>query len=292
MHNKISLLVLIPLFIAFASCNRTVAKFSYPEKAEASRTLAFENTSENAEGYEWDFGDGNTSTEMSPTHSYEKPGDYTVLLKATRKKKVAEQSILLKVKERSISYIAIETNFGTMKLKLYNSTPKHRDNILKLAKEGFYDDLLFHRVIDGFMVQGGDPNSRGAKANTRLGSGGPGYLVDHEIGAVHVKGALAAARTNNPKKQSSGSQFYIVHGKEVTEKMLNQLESRNKIKYTAEQRAAYIEMGGTPFLDAQYTVYGEIVEGMDVLDKIAAVKTKPGDRPASNVSMKIRVIKE
>jgi len=184
-------------------------------------------------------------------------------------------------------YIEIETNFGNMELMLYNSTPGHRDNILKLVKEGFYDDLLFHRVIEGFMIQGGDPESRGAGPEVRLGGGGPGYTIPAEIGAPHLKGALAAARTPNPEKASSGSQFYIVHGKKLTDRELDNFESRHKIKYNETQRQMYKELGGSPSLDMGYTVYGEVTKGIEVVDKIAALPKK-GERPIENVTMKIR----
>ena len=188
------------------------------------------------------------------------------------------------------TYAEIETDFGTIKVMLYNSTPRHRDNFIKLAKEGFYDDLLFHRVMNGFMIQGGDPDSKDAAPGSRLGQGGPGYMLDHEIGAPHLKGTLAAARTNNPKKQSSGSQFYLVQGMPITNEALDEIEKQKGIKYNDVQRKIYTEEGGTPFLDAEYTVYGEIVEGLDVLDKIAAVKTDSGDRPIEDVKMKVRIV--
>ncbi len=188
------------------------------------------------------------------------------------------------------TYIVIETEFGTMKAELYDSTPLHKENMIKLVKEGFYDDLLFHRIMNGFMVQGGDPDSKGAAPGVRLGTGGPGYQIDAEIGAPHFKGALAAARTggaSNPEKRSSGSQFYIVHGKPLSDNELNSFEQRGGFKYNEAQRAKYKEVGGAPFLDNDYTVFGEVVEGMDVIDKIAAVQTGAGDRPVQDVKMKI-----
>lgn len=289
--NKYKLILLLPALALLTSCGRPIAKFSHSESPEATKVMEFKNQSEKANRYEWDFGDGNTSTEESPNHTYTSPGNYAVKLQAFNEKdKVRVQEIDLEVKKPKIVFVEIETDFGKMKVMLYNSTPKHRDNFIKLTKEGFYDDLLFHRVIGSFMIQGGDPNSRDAVAKVRLGSGGPGYQIDHEIGAVHFKGALSAARTNNPKKRSSGSQFYLVQGKNVTDKELDGLERQKKIKYTPEQRKRYKETGGTPFLDAEYTVYGEIVEGLDVLDKIAAVKTNRRDRPIENVKMKIRII--
>lgn len=193
-----------------------------------------------------------------------------------------------------ITYVEVETEFGNMKIELYNSTPIHRDNFIKLANDGFYDGLLFHRVIKGFMVQGGDPKSKDAKPEQRLGSGGPGYQIDAEIGAPHFKGTLAAARTGgpqNPEKRSSGSQFYLVQGQVQTDQMLDAMEKRSNIKYNPSQREKYKTIGGTPMLDNDYTVYGEVVEGMDVIDKIAEVPTANGDRPLQDVKMKVRILK-
>ncbi|MFT6020141.1 MAG: cyclophilin family peptidyl-prolyl cis-trans isomerase [Saprospiraceae bacterium] len=191
-------------------------------------------------------------------------------------------------------YIEITTDFGIMKAKLFNSTPLHRENMLKLAKEGFYDDLLFHRVREGFMIQGGDPESRNAPLTKRLGSGGPGYRIPAELGAPHIKGALAAARTggpSNPEKESSGSQFYIVQGTTLDDNQLNGIERSKKIAYSQEQRKMYKEVGGAPNLDMDYTVYGEVVEGLDVIDKIAAVQ-KNGERPVEDVKMTIKLLGE
>lgn len=186
----------------------------------------------------------------------------------------------------------ITTPQGTMTGVLYNETPIHRDNFIKLIKEGFYDGLLFHRVIQGFMIQGGDPDSKGAAAGAPLGAGGPGYTLTAEIlpQFIHKRGALAAARMGdgmNPKRESSGSQFYIVQGKPVTQEELD-----GKGFYTEEQMAVYKKVGGTPFLDQQYTVFGEIIDGFDVIDKIAAVQKDRGDRPVNNVVMKIELINE
>jgi len=209
---------------------------------------------------------------------------FTLLIIAT--------SLLTSCSSETVHYVNIETDFGTMKAELYNSTPKHRDNFLKLAREGFYDDLLFHRIIQGFMVQGGDPESKGAAEGVRLGTGGPGYLIDAEIGAPHFKGALAAARTggaSNPEKKSSGSQFYVVHGSKQTDQSLDGIQSMKNITYNESQREKYKSIGGTPSLDQDYTVFGELVEGFDVLDKIAAVQKDGSDRPLKDVKMKVTI---
>jgi cyclophilin family peptidyl-prolyl cis-trans isomerase len=189
--------------------------------------------------------------------------------------------------------VEISTEYGKMKIKLYNETPKHRDNFIKLVSEGFYNDLIFHRVIKDFMIQGGDPNSKNAAPDAMLGSGDVGYKIPAEINPVlhHKKGVLAAARDNNPEKASSGCQFYIVQGRKSNDAELDAMQARSGIKYTEKQRNDYKTLGGTPHLDGGYTAFGEVVEGLEVIDKIAAVQTKPGDRPVQDVKMQIRVIK-
>lgn len=189
--------------------------------------------------------------------------------------------------------VLITTSLGDIKIKLYNETPKHRDNFLKLVKEGYYEDLLFHRVINTFMIQGGDPDSRGAKPGKQLGEGGPEYSIPAEIvdGIYHKRGALAAARESddvNPKRESSGSQFYIVQGKVYPD--LTFVEKRYNTKLNDEQKKIYSGVGGTPQLDGKYTVFGEVLEGMDVVDKIASVKTTK-DRPDVDIKMKMKIIK-
>lgn len=239
--------------------------------------------------------------------------------------------------------VAITTDYGVIKLKLYDETPEHKNNFIKLINEGFYNDLLFHRVISNFMIQGGDPDSRNAEPGKRLGSGSPGYTLPAEIipGHFHHKGVLAAARRggpSNPEKRSSGSQFYIVQGKIFSEGALDTLEMslNNKAKnellkkkfgeatdrldqfrtnndqagfniavaeiraeadsifesemqfsFTEEQRNVYTTLGGYPSLDREYTIFGEVIEGLDVLDKIAAVETDRANRPLTDIKMQI-----
>lgn len=183
----------------------------------------------------------------------------------------------------------ISTEYGDITVLLYNSTPKHRDNFVKLAKEGFYNDHLFHRVIENFMIQGGDPDSKAAAPGVVLGGGGPGYEIDAEIGSPHIRGALAAARKSNPEKKSSGSQFYIVTGNTVSEVELQQYEISKKIKYNDAQRKLYIEQGGVPSLDMEYTVFGEVLSGMEVVDKISRAEKDARDRPVKDVRMTIKM---
>ncbi|MBI4946666.1 MAG: peptidylprolyl isomerase [Bacteroidetes bacterium] len=245
--------------------------------------------------------------------------------------------------------VLIETSYGNIKLKLYNETPLHRDNFIKLIEKHFYDSLLFHRVINTFMIQGGDPDSKNAPAGKILGDGDLGYTIPAEFNQklFHKRGVLAAARNGdeeNPEQSSSGCQFYIVQGKVFTDSLLAVIEKRitrikayNKIvrnkenntlfdklntytqqgnidsvkiirakidqltdkefpnippyKFSNEQLKAYTTVGGTPHLDGSYTVFGEVIEGMDVVDKIASVPRTRSDRPLMDVPMKISIVK-
>ncbi|NPA33632.1 MAG: peptidylprolyl isomerase [Chlorobi bacterium] len=191
--------------------------------------------------------------------------------------------------------ILIHTDYGTMRMRLYCETPIHSENFLKLAREGFYDSLLFHRVIPEFVVQGGDPNSRNAKKGEVLGQGGPGYTLPAEIkpNLYHKKGAVAAARLPdqiNPERRSSGSQFYIVIGRKWTEKELQQIERKTGYKFTEEQKKVYQTKGGTPFLDGQYTVFGEITKGIEVAEKISNLPRDRYDRPLQDVRFTVEVV--
>ena len=186
---------------------------------------------------------------------------------------------------------------GDIVVRLYNETPKHRDNFIKLVREGVYDGLLFHRVIKNFMIQGGDPNSRTAQPGQALGNGTLGYTIPAEFveGLYHKKGALAAARQGdqvNPKKESSSCQFYIVQGEVWSVDKLRMFEQRSGKTFSDEQIKTYSTVGGTPFLDGDYTVFGEVVEGLDVVDKIAAVQCGAADRPVKDVTMKMTIIKK
>ncbi len=236
--------------------------------------------------------------------------------------------------------VKIQTTLGDITVRLYDETPLHRDNFIKLANEGYYDGTIFHRVIKGFMVQGGDPDTKNAKKGANYGSGGPDYTIEAEIkpGLIHKRGALAAARLGdefNPERRSSGSQFYIVWGEIYNDGKLNQFikqmamvaeqnildrlaqEHREEIMefrknrdraglsalqdkliaqakedakkqsvgMSAETKNAYKTVGGTPFLDGEYTVFGEVISGLDIVEKIQAVKTLPGDRPVDDVKM-------
>lgn len=241
--------------------------------------------------------------------------------------------------------VQIDTEYGAVKIKLYDETPGHRDNFIKLAHKGFFDGTLFHRVIDSFMVQGGDPDSKGAKAGMTLGEGGPGYDIPAEFhpNLFHKKGVIAAAREGdqvNPKRESSGSQFYIAQGKvyepealealvvSINKKRANAVFENQRDQYKEEltqlqkdgefdkfntkmeemklkidsisksqililtdsMREAYSTVGGIPHLDQAYTVFGEVIEGLDIIDKIAAEETDGNDRPLKDMKMKITII--
>lgn len=193
--------------------------------------------------------------------------------------------------------IKIETDSGTITAKLYNETPLHKNNFTQLVRDRFYDGVLFHRVIDDFMIQGGDPDSRNAAPGELLGEGGDQKTrIAAEIRPelFHRFGALAAARESddvNPSKASNKSQFYIVEGRTFTDDEMNQIEERFKIKIPEEHRAIYRTEGGTPFLDGNYTVFGQVESGFDVIKKIAAAETDENNRPVTDVKMKIRILK-
>ncbi len=191
--------------------------------------------------------------------------------------------------------VVIATTLGDIEIILYNDTPLHKNNMIKLIREGFYDSQLFHRVIKNFMIQGGDPHSTGAPKGQRLGTGGPGYRIPAEIQDhhFHKKGALAAARQGdsaNPERESSGSQFYIVDGRVFNKDQLLMLQSSQKhSSFTPEQIEVYTTLGGAPHLDGSYTVFGEVIKGMDVIDLIASVKTDNYDRPIEDIVYTIRI---
>ncbi|RYY63496.1 MAG: peptidylprolyl isomerase [Chitinophagaceae bacterium] len=203
----------------------------------------------------------------------------------------AQQSVKLRPRDYRRD-VALVTTEGTIRLRLSDSTPLHRDNFLRLVKSGYYDSVLFHRVIRGFMIQGGDPDSRRAAAGQKLGEGGPAWGIPAELRATlfHRKGALAAAREGdaiNPLRYSSASQFYIVHGRTFTDPQMDSIEVARLQgrKISPERRAVYRSIGGTPQLDGNYTVFGEVVEGLDVVDRIAAaaVSSDPPNRPLQDV---------
>ncbi len=214
----------------------------------------------------------------------------TAQINTIMQKKKNEEIIEMPVKpiisSTELTKVLIHTDLGDITVALYNETPKHRDNFIKLAKSGFYNGSVFHRVIKDFMVQGG-----GAAG----GAQDAGYKIPAEINPrfFHKKGALAAARQGdqvNPKRESSGSQFYLVQGKKLTDAELDQFSAQTGKKLTPEQRNIYKTIGGTPHLDGDYTVFGEVIDGLGVIDKIAAVATGPGDKPVKDLKMTMKVL--
>ncbi len=199
-----------------------------------------------------------------------------------------------KAKKKKKDYVVtISTRLGEMKLVLYDQTPKHKENFIKLAKEGFYNNTTFHRIIKDFMIQGGDPNSKNDNPNDD-GQGGPGYRTDAEFNKnlYHKKGALAAARDNNPTKASSGCQFYIVQGKKFSMEKLKQMQNaRRGVNFSDQQLKDYSEQGGTPHLDMGYTIFGQLIEGFDVLEKLSLEPNdaRRGNRPNEAIPMTVTI---
>ena len=194
--------------------------------------------------------------------------------------------------------MVVETTMGTVEFKLYNETPLHRDNFIRLAEEHYFDSLLFHRVIDDFVIQGGDPNSKYAKPGEMLGDGEPDYRVPAEFrleqGIFHHKGVVNAAREGddtNPDRESCASQFCFMMGSPMTDEQLDRAQARldaqtgGQVKLTPEMREVYKKVGGSPHLDGQYTVFGEVIKGMEVLEAIQKVETDEYDRPLKDVRM-------
>lgn len=215
----------------------------------------------------------------------------------------------LKVGGQKEQMVLVTTTEGDIKLKLYNETPLHRDNFKKLVKSKFYNGVLFHRVINDFMIQGGDPDSKTADANAKLGGGGLEHTIPAEFRTpelYHKKGALAAARTSdnvNPKKESSSCQFYIVTGKKFTDQQLDAILMNRSFRqgnadnlsflFSEQARQDYKTIGGTPHLDGDYTVFGEVVEGLDIVDKISETETNMGDRPVKDVRiLKMKLVRK
>jgi peptidyl-prolyl cis-trans isomerase B (cyclophilin B) len=193
------------------------------------------------------------------------------------------------------TYIAkIKTTEGNIKVMLYDSTPKHRDNFIKLCNEKFYNSVLFHRVIKGFVAQGGDPISKNCADTFTLGDGDLGYTIPAEFitSYYHKRGAFAQARDDRPDMASSACQFYIVQGKIANDSIMNKAFSRNKYTQPADHEKLYRTIGGIPHLDMRYTVYGEVISGMEVVDKICAVATNKKDRPLKNIRIKTIKIKK
>lgn len=192
----------------------------------------------------------------------------------------------------SPSTVEVETNQGAFGIKLYDETTKYRKNFVKLVEDGFYDSLLFHRILPDMIIQGGDPESRNAPKGKFLGRGNVDYTIDPDFRYVHTYGAVSGARVPNeanPKKESSGSQFFVVIGRPVTDEELNQIEQEKGFTYTPEQRRLYKLVGGIPQFDKEYSVFGEVTDGMDVVKKISRLAKDANDRPEEDVIMTMKI---
>lgn len=199
-------------------------------------------------------------------------------------------------KKEKVKYVRIITDSGDIKIKLYNETPAHRDNFLSLVKQKYYDELLFHFIKQHSIIEGGDPNSYNCTDSTVLGEGNPGYTLGSEIieGKCMKRGALVASRRGdkvNPNRESNGSQFFIIQGRKFSMQELSLIERQKKDTFTDEQKAIYMNEGGVPAWDGMYTIFGEIVEGFDVLDKLMAIPTKSNGRPVVDIKIWMRIVK-
>ncbi len=223
-----------------------------------------------------------------PVTTAKKPIKKNVKISAVKPAKAVTDTVVVE----DFTRVKISTNAGDMVIRLYNKTPQHRDNFIKLVKEHFYDSLLFHRVISQFMIQGGDPKSKTSAAGEMLGMGDVGYTIPAEFDSslYHKRGALCAARTDNPEKASSGCQFYIVQGRKISDGELNNIEQQSGIKYAPAKRMTYKMNGGTPFLDMNYTVFGEVESGMEVVDSIAAAPVDNFKRPINDIRMRMEIL--
>lgn len=256
--KKLSFLILLCAALFCASCS----------SSNATKNQSADKTSEATEA---------NSQKMA---NYEAADDMSDLLEESKTERNMDD----------LTKVIFKTSMGDITIALYDNTPLHKENFLKLVKSDYYNDILFHRIIQGFMIQTGDPDSKGAPAGKMLGSGGPDYTIPAEFRKenYHKRGAVAAARQGdqvNPTKASSGSQFYIVDGKKFTQAELSQITMSYGTTFTKEQIEVYTTIGGAPFLDMQYTVFGEVVEGMDVVDKIAAQKKDRFDRPFNDIKI-------
>jgi len=290
MINHLSAFTLFISILLLTSCARPIADFSVDMQQDVLPIdLATTNLSTNGEEYCWYIDGEKVSEELEPSLEFYNSGRRQITLEAKKGKRSTKTTKEIILKAPDVCLIQLKTSKGDMTVQLFDETPLHRDNFLKLANENFYDGTLFHRVINGFMVQGGDPLSKDSSSKG-VGTGGPGYTIPAEIvdGLYHIKGYLAAARQGdnvNPEKKSSGSQFYIVHGKDVNPESLEMMAQRSGAKYSDQNITEYKELGGTPFLDTQYTVFGKVVSGLEVIDKIASTKTDGRDRPTEDIQI-------
>jgi len=247
--------------------------------------LTFENKSENANAYIWKVNSEVVAESENLDYTFLESGRYLVELEAQKDSKKDKKQTEIIIEASIQCHVLIKTSLGNLVVQLSEQTPRHLNNFVQLVESNYYNGLTFHRVIDGFMIQGGDNKTR--KSGKRFSEP---EQIDHEINPElhHVKGALAAARMPdqmNPKKKSSGSQFYIVKGSSLTKDKLKRIRAEKLFEYNQDQIASYLEQGGAPQLDGEYTVFGSLVSGFDVLDKISETKTNKFDKPLEDVKI-------
>ncbi len=266
------------------SCARPIAEFAIPASSNTAPVeLTFDNRSEQAEDYIWRLDEKVVSRESIYSHQFINSGRYIISLEAIKggKSTTKKQEVIINAPEKC--HVLMETSLGNMTFELSEKTQGHLKNFTALIESGYYNGLAFHRVIDGFMVQGGNDNTRKEKKKYDYPA-----TIPHEIDPTlhHYQGALAAARmpdSVNPEKASSGTQFYIVEGTAQKTKGLNKMAASKLFTYTQEQLDKYIEIGGAPQLDGEYTVFGYLVSGIHVLEKISSVETDKTDKPNEDV---------
>ncbi len=275
------------------SCNRPIAEFTHTTDTDRVPTqVHFTNHSRHASDFLWDFGDGSQSDHLHPQKTYYLSGTYVVRLIARRGMRADTAFDTLQLFPPAHCMVRIHTPLGDMLAELSDETPLHRDNFTRLVELGYYRDAIFHRVVPGFVIQGGVhpvDSSVGFRDE-------PDSTIAAEIHPqlIHLRGALGAARLSdqmNPQRASSPTQFYIVQGHRVTEALLDRIEAENGILYTDQQRQLYLRYGGTPELDGKYTVFGYVRHGFEVIDSIAAVPRDERDRPLRDIPMQITLIR-
>jgi cyclophilin family peptidyl-prolyl cis-trans isomerase len=288
--SKEILFITTILVLSLVSCSKPIAECVYKmEEIRVPTKVKFSNKSQNAERYEWNFGDGSTSNEVSPKHTYWKSGKHEIELKAIKGNKSSIYKTEIEIESPVICLVEIATNVGNMLITLSDETPNHRENFLEMIDQKVYDGLIFHRVINGFVIQGGDislaKNKQSVDVN-RLSK----MTIPSEINEkmVHIKGALAAARMPddiNPEKKSSKTQFYIVHGSSLNENMIKDFYKNKSDLLTDKIKNDYLKYGGSPQLDGEYSIFGQLIEGESVLNKIANVITNDRDQPLEDVKI-------
>jgi len=265
------------------ACSKPVANFLVEGDTQLTSTIAFTNNSSNAEKYIWKVNNEIVSEEKNLEYSFYESGRHSIQLTASKGNKSSSEISEVIIEPSSTCLVLLKTNYGNMVFTLNEETPSHLTNFVEMVNNGYYEGIVFHRVIDGFMIQGGDASLRQTKYNGIIPS-----VLSHEINnsQYHTRGSLAAARMPdniNPDKNSSSTQFYIVDGRSVDEDKLKDTESSKLINYTDNQIADYLKNGGAPQLDGEYTVFGSMLDGFEVLESISIVKTNEKDKPLEDV---------